>query len=62
MIPDFAIQQRGVVESRPGLYFLGRLFQYALASSMIRGVGPDAEYIADHLAARAARQPEPART
>jgi putative flavoprotein involved in K+ transport len=55
-------QHRGVVESRPGLYFLGRLFQYALASSMIRGVGPDAEYIADHLAARAARQPEPART
>ena len=46
-------QYRGVVEDRPGLYFLGRLFQYALASSMIRGVGPDADYIADHLAARA---------
>ena len=46
-------QYRGVVESRPGLYFLGRLFQYALASSMIRGVGPDGEYIANHLAARA---------
>jgi putative flavoprotein involved in K+ transport len=46
-----------VVESRPGLYFLGRLFQYALASSMIRGVGPDADYIAGHLAART-RLPE----
>lgn len=46
-------QYRGVVENRPGLYFLGRLFQYALASSMIRGVGPDGEYIANHLAARA---------
>jgi putative flavoprotein involved in K+ transport len=45
-------QYRGVAESRPGLYFLGRLFQYALASSMIRGVGPDAEYIADHLSSR----------
>jgi hypothetical protein len=30
-----------------------RLFQHALASSMIRGLGPDAGYIADHLAARA---------
>jgi putative flavoprotein involved in K+ transport len=47
-------QYRGVVENQPGLYFLGRLFQYALASSMIRGVGPDAEYIADHLNARRA--------
>jgi putative flavoprotein involved in K+ transport len=53
-------QERGVVASQPGLYFLGRLFQYAMASSMIRGVGPDAEYIADHLAARAARRPQPA--
>jgi putative flavoprotein involved in K+ transport len=53
-------QYRGVVESWPGLYFLGRLFQYALASSMIRGVGPDAEYIAENLAARGVRRPEPA--
>jgi putative flavoprotein involved in K+ transport len=45
-------QYRGVVEGQPGLYALGRLFQYALASSMIRGVGPDAEYIADHLSSR----------
>ena len=48
-------QHRGVVDSQPGLYFLGRLFQYALASSMIRGVGRDAAYIADHLVARADR-------
>ncbi|MDJ0459684.1 NAD(P)-binding domain-containing protein [Arthrobacter sp. NQ7] len=45
-------QQRGVVRAQPGLYFLGRLFQYALASSMIHGVGRDARYIARHIAAR----------
>jgi putative flavoprotein involved in K+ transport len=48
-------QRRGVVDGQPGLYFLGRLFQYALASSMIQGVGRDAAYIADHIAARAGR-------
>lgn len=35
-------QQRGVVTGQPGLYLLGRLFQFALASSMIHGVGSDA--------------------
>jgi putative flavoprotein involved in K+ transport len=48
-------QRRGVVEDRPGLYFLGRLFQYALASSMIQGVGRDADHIADHIATRSTR-------
>jgi putative flavoprotein involved in K+ transport len=48
-------QRRGIVESRPGLYFLGGLFQYSLASGMIRGVGRDADYIADHLSRRADR-------
>jgi putative flavoprotein involved in K+ transport len=47
------MQRRGVVDTQPGLYFLGGLFQYALASSMIRGVGRDAAYIAEHLSARA---------
>jgi putative flavoprotein involved in K+ transport len=46
-------QRRGVVDARPGLYFLGGLFQYALASSMIHGVGRDAAHVADHLSARA---------
>jgi putative flavoprotein involved in K+ transport len=46
-------QRRAVVDTQPGLYFLGRLFQYALASSMIHGVGRDAEHIARHIAARA---------
>jgi putative flavoprotein involved in K+ transport len=39
-----------VCPSQPGLYFLGQLFQYSLASSMIHGVGRDAKYVADHLA------------
>ncbi|WP_406445848.1 NAD(P)/FAD-dependent oxidoreductase [Streptomyces sp. NBC_01613] len=45
-------QRRGVVEAQPGLYFVGRLFQYAMASSMIQGVGRDAEFVVRHLAAR----------
>lgn len=51
------VQRRGVVTGQPGLYFLGRLFQYALSSSMIQGVGRDAGYIAGHVAARS-RQPQ----
>jgi putative flavoprotein involved in K+ transport len=45
-------QRRGVVDAQPGLYFVGRLFQYALASSMIQGVGRDAEHVVRHLVAR----------
>jgi putative flavoprotein involved in K+ transport len=48
-------QRRGVVDTQPGLYFLGGLFQYALSSAMIRGVGRDAAYIAEHLSTRAER-------
>jgi putative flavoprotein involved in K+ transport len=44
------VHERGVCPSQPGLYFLGQLFQYSLASSMIHGVGRDAKYVADHLA------------
>ncbi|MGI5454406.1 flavin-containing monooxygenase [Streptomyces sp. CA-249302] len=49
-------QQRGVVEAQPGLYFVGRLFQYAMASSMIQGVGRDAEYVVRHLVDRTGRR------
>jgi putative flavoprotein involved in K+ transport len=41
-----------VVASQPGLYFVGRLFQYAMASSMIQGVGRDAEHVARYIGAR----------
>lgn len=64
-LPDFAwidlpvfaedggpIHDRGVVQSEPGLYFVGLVFLYALASSLVGGVGRDAEYIAKHIASR----------
>ena len=42
---------RGVVESSPGLYFLGLEFQFAAASATLPGMCRDAEYLARHLAA-----------
>jgi putative flavoprotein involved in K+ transport len=41
---------RGVVEAEPGLYFMGLLFQYAVTSDVLPGVGRDAERIAKHVA------------
>jgi putative flavoprotein involved in K+ transport len=41
---------RGVVQSNPGLYFLGLFFQSGLSSSLLGGVGRDAAYIANHAA------------
>ncbi len=46
-------QTRGIVESVPGLYFVGRFFQYAFTSLLIGGVGRDAAYIAKQITARA---------
>jgi putative flavoprotein involved in K+ transport len=46
--------RRGVVDSEPGLYFMGLLFQYALSSDVLPGMGRDAEYVAKHLASRSA--------
>jgi len=48
------LEERGVVPSSPGLYFVGLAFQYAFASMLVGGVGRDAEYVVKHLAARAA--------
>jgi putative flavoprotein involved in K+ transport len=44
------IHDRGIVESVPGLYFIGLPFLYSLSSALVGGVGRDAEYIVDHLA------------
>jgi putative flavoprotein involved in K+ transport len=43
------LHERGVVVGEPGLYFVGLLFQYALSSDVLPGVGRDAEYIAKHI-------------
>ncbi len=40
---------RGIVESCPGLYFIGLLFLYSLSSALVGGVGRDAEHIVDHI-------------
>jgi putative flavoprotein involved in K+ transport len=44
-----ARQVRGVVPAVPGLYFLGRFFQYALISDAVGGVGRDARYVVDRI-------------
>ncbi len=43
------IHHRGVVDSEPGLYFLGLSDQYTFLSATIGGVCADARYVADHL-------------
>jgi putative flavoprotein involved in K+ transport len=47
---DYPVHYRGVVESEPGLYFIGLPFLYTLTSALIGGARRDAEYIAKHIA------------
>jgi putative flavoprotein involved in K+ transport len=47
------VEYRGVVDAVPGLYFCGLAFQYSFASGEVDGVGRDAAFVAEHLAARA---------
>jgi putative flavoprotein involved in K+ transport len=44
--------EAGVVPTEPGLYFVGLHFLYAFSSTMIHGVGRDAERVARHAARR----------
>ena len=44
------LQQRGVTQSA-GLYFLGLRRMYNVKSSFLFGVGDDAAYLAEHIAA-----------
>jgi putative flavoprotein involved in K+ transport len=46
------VHNRGVVDSEPGLYFIGMYFLYALSSVLIGGVGRDAKHVATHMATR----------
>ncbi|HEV8597635.1 MAG TPA: NAD(P)-binding domain-containing protein [Candidatus Dormibacteraeota bacterium] len=51
--PDGAlVQYRGAATAVPGLYFVGMWHQYAQSSDVLPGVGRDAAYVTDHLAAR----------
>lgn len=46
------MQDRGVVSTAPGLYFVGLLFQHSFSSMLIGGVGRDAKHIAAHILSR----------
>ena len=47
------VHHRGVVQTEPGLYFLGLPFQSSLLSGVVGGVGADAQYIVTQIARRA---------
>jgi putative flavoprotein involved in K+ transport len=49
--PQEPIHERGIVESEPGLYFIGLKFLYSVSSEQIHGVGRDADRIARRIAA-----------
>jgi putative flavoprotein involved in K+ transport len=44
------IHDRGIVESCPGLYFIGLPFLHSLSSALLGGVGRDADHVVDHIA------------
>jgi len=48
---------RGLVPQVPGLYFLGLPFQTSLSSTLLGGVGADAEALAEHLSRPPIRHP-----
>src|SRR5688572_26849664 len=48
----FPIHDRGIVDSCPGVYFIGLLFLYSLSSALVGGVGRDAAHIVDHIVSR----------
>ncbi|MGH2757072.1 MAG: flavin-containing monooxygenase [Actinomycetota bacterium] len=50
--PQEPLHQRGIVESEPGLYFIGLKFLHSVSSEQIHGVGRDADRIAGRIAAR----------
>jgi putative flavoprotein involved in K+ transport len=51
------LQRNGIVESRPGIYFNGLVFQSAFASMLVGGAGRDAKGIAQHITARGKSRP-----
>ena len=49
----YPAQERGVVGSSPGLYFVGLPFQHSFSSMLVLGAGRDAKVVAKRIAARA---------
>ena len=52
----YPLEDRGIVASAPGVYFVGLPFQRSFASMLIGGVGKDAAYVAKHIASRTSRR------
>ncbi len=52
------IQERGIVPTQRGLFFVGLEFQFAATSAVLVGVGRDAEHVARHIASQATARPE----
>jgi putative flavoprotein involved in K+ transport len=50
------IEHRGVVDSAPGLYFLGIPFLYSFTSMLVVGAGRDAAHVVDWVAVREGRR------
>jgi putative flavoprotein involved in K+ transport len=50
--PQEPLHKRGIVDSEPGLYFIGLKFLYSVSSEQIHGVGRDADRIARKIVAR----------
>jgi len=50
--PVEPLHDRGIVETVPGLYFIGLKFLYSVSSEQIHGVGRDASRIAGEIASR----------
>ncbi len=51
----YPIHSKGVVPSIPGLYFIGLPFQSGLSSSLLGGVGKDAEFITNWIIKRSGK-------
>jgi len=52
----FPMEERGVVPSSPGIYFVGLVFQFGFTSMLVVGAGRDAGYVVERVAARAAER------
>jgi len=58
--PDGAVIERRGISPVPGLYYVGRSWQWTRGSALVLGVGQDAAYIADQMQATGATEPSTA--
>ncbi len=53
------LHDRGVAHDEPDLCFIGLIFQFSMSSEFLPGIGRDHEYVASHIADRAAQALNP---